>query len=80
MMPLAPQSLLDRLVGSSQRNLRRALLSLEACKAQQYPFSDSQEVPAPDWELYVQVGQWEQYSRRCRTCALGLGDAYVHLR
>ncbi|GAB4819144.1 hypothetical protein N2152v2_006190 [Parachlorella kessleri] len=49
-----PESLLDRLVGSSQRNLRRALLSLEACKAQQYPFSDSQEVPAPDWELYVQ--------------------------
>lgn len=42
-------------MGASERNLRRALLSLEACKVQQYPFTDTQEVAAPDWERYIKV-------------------------
>lgn len=27
---------------------------LEACRAQQYPFSDNQKVRQPDWELYLE--------------------------
>lgn len=49
------QGLSLRLVSASERNLRRALLSLEACKVQQYPFIESQDVVAPDWEMYIQV-------------------------
>ncbi|KAH8053038.1 hypothetical protein JL722_9703 [Aureococcus anophagefferens] len=36
-----------------RRNLRRAILSLEECKVQQYPFDAAQAVPLPDWEQYV---------------------------
>lgn len=32
---------------------RRALLCLEVCRAQQYPFGDSQEPQRADWELYI---------------------------
>ena len=31
----------------------RALLSLEVCKVQQYPFTESQQVVGYDWELYL---------------------------
>mmetsp|Transcript_31207 Transcript_31207/g.99507 ORF Transcript_31207/g.99507 Transcript_31207/m.99507 type:complete len:287 (-) Transcript_31207:349-1209(-) len=42
-----------RIAENSERNLRRALLSLEACKVQQYPFQEGQAVEAMDWEMYV---------------------------
>ena len=33
--------------------MRRALLALEACKVQQYPFKADQAVQGTDWELYI---------------------------
>lgn len=49
-----PPRLAERIASGCERNLRRALLSLEACRVAQYPFSDDQQVAAPDWELYIQ--------------------------
>ena len=37
----------------SKRNLRRAILALEACHVQSYPFTGDQAIEAPDWESYV---------------------------
>lgn len=51
-----PAALAQRLAAGCDRNLRRALLSLEACRVQQYPFREDQEVAEPDWELYIKVG------------------------
>jgi replication factor C subunit 3/5 len=48
-----PPALAARIVGAADRNLRRALLSLEACKVAQYPFTDAQAVATPDWEAYI---------------------------
>jgi len=48
-----PAKLAARVAFASQRNLRKALLALEACKAHQYPFTEDQEVQLADWELYV---------------------------
>lgn len=48
-----PESLAEKIATSSERNLRRAILSLEACKVQQYPFDASQPVQAPDWQLFL---------------------------
>lgn len=50
-----PPALAARLAAGCDRNLRRALLSLEACRVQQYPFAEDQQVAAPDWELYIQA-------------------------
>lgn len=50
-----PPGLATRLAEASERNLRRALLSLEACKVQHYPFEEQQQVAAPDWEMYIKV-------------------------
>ena len=47
-----PEGLAKRIAVSSDRNLRRALLSLESCKVQQYP-SDTQPVQSPDWQLFI---------------------------
>jgi len=43
-----------KVADACDRNLRRAILMLEATKAQQYPFADDQKVNLCDWELYVQ--------------------------
>ena len=48
-----PDGLAQRISQSCERNLRRALLTFEACKVQQYPFSDSQPVQQPDWQLFI---------------------------
>jgi len=48
-----PEKLQSRIIASSHRNMRRALLSLETCKVAQYPFTDTQEVSLPDWEMYI---------------------------
>lgn len=37
----------------SDRNLRRAILMLEACKVQKYPFTKTQEVPQIDWQRFL---------------------------
>lgn len=48
-----PPALAGRIAQQSGRNLRRAILSLEACKVQQYPFQEKQPVQTTDWELYI---------------------------
>eukprot|EP00742_Colponemidia_sp_Colp-10_P007428 GILJ01007998.1.p1 GENE.GILJ01007998.1~~GILJ01007998.1.p1 ORF type:complete len:365 (-),score=49.20 GILJ01007998.1:159-1139(-) len=50
---VCPDKLAQRIAVASDRNLRRALLMLEACKTQQYPLTDNQEIPKTDWERYV---------------------------
>lgn len=48
-----PQRLAIKIAFTSERNLRRALLMLEATKVQQYPFSETQDVMTADWERLV---------------------------
>jgi replication factor C subunit 3/5 len=48
-----PHELAMRISASCERNLRRSILTLESCKVQQYPFSDSQPVQLPDWQLFI---------------------------
>jgi replication factor C subunit 3/5 len=48
-----PPALANSIAQQSQRNLRRAILSLEACKAQHYPFSDDTPVQLADWEIFI---------------------------
>ena len=48
-----PQQLAQRIAEKSKRNLRRAILMVEACKVAQYPFSPKQEIQELDWELYL---------------------------
>jgi len=38
----------------SNRNLRRAILMLETCKLDQYPFQDGQLIQSPEWEDFLQ--------------------------
>lgn len=40
---------------ASERNLRRALLMFETCKVAQNPLQPHQEMPYPDWELYIKA-------------------------
>ncbi|CAA0809776.1 Replication factor C subunit 3 [Striga hermonthica] len=48
-----PSGFADRIAQQSNRSLRRAILSLEACRVQQYPFTANQPIPPMDWEEYV---------------------------
>uniref|UniRef100_A0A061RXH8 Replication factor C subunit 3/5 n=1 Tax=Tetraselmis sp. GSL018 TaxID=582737 RepID=A0A061RXH8_9CHLO len=48
-----PPAFAGRVVAEADRNLRRALLSLETSKVQQYPFRDDQQVQRPDYEMYI---------------------------
>ncbi|CAM9527852.1 unnamed protein product [Ascophyllum nodosum] len=48
-----PAALAERVARTSKRNLRRALLMLEACRVQQYPFTAEQDVQLTDWENYI---------------------------
>jgi len=41
---VTPIELLDRIAEASQGNLRRAILMLEACRAERYPFVDGQTI------------------------------------
>jgi replication factor C subunit 3/5 len=52
---LRAQGLAVRMAASADRNLRRALLSLEAARVERYPFADDQPLALPDWELYIKV-------------------------
>ena len=49
-----PKELAMNIANMSDRNLRRALLMLEAAKVQQTPLTANQTVLLPDWELYIQ--------------------------
>uniref|UniRef100_A0A7S0RPL9 AAA+ ATPase domain-containing protein n=1 Tax=Pyramimonas obovata TaxID=1411642 RepID=A0A7S0RPL9_9CHLO len=48
-----PTELAARIALQSDGNMRKALLSMEACKVNQYPFQPTQVVQAMDWELYI---------------------------
>jgi replication factor C subunit 3/5 len=50
-----PPTLASTIARESNRNLRKALLMLEAAKVQAAgrALSDQQEIPATDWELYI---------------------------
>ena len=48
-----PLELALRIAEKSNRNLRRAILMLQACKVAQYPFAEDQEVADLDWEVYL---------------------------
>uniref|UniRef100_A0A336LP83 Replication factor C subunit 3 n=1 Tax=Culicoides sonorensis TaxID=179676 RepID=A0A336LP83_CULSO len=48
-----PQELAKRIAEKSDRNLRRGILMLQACKVQQYPFTNSQTIPDLDWQVYL---------------------------
>lgn len=48
-----PVELAQAIAEKSERNLRRAILMLEACKVQKYPFTKNQEVPEIDWQKFL---------------------------
>ena len=48
-----PAPLAERIASYSERNMRRALLSLEACKIAHFPFAADQPVVRPDWERFL---------------------------
>lgn len=51
-----PRTVTETIAGKSNRNLRRALLTLQACHAQKISFRGGDAaVPIPDWERYVSV-------------------------
>ncbi|KAJ0841470.1 putative AAA+ ATPase domain, P-loop containing nucleoside triphosphate hydrolase [Helianthus annuus] len=48
-----PPGFAARIAQKSARSLRRAILSFETCRVQQYPFTNNQVIPPMDWEEYV---------------------------
>lgn len=48
-----PKEFAKRIAVKSERNLRRAILMMQACKVQQYPFSVNQDIPTLDWQAYL---------------------------
>ncbi|XP_055913459.1 replication factor C subunit 3 [Eupeodes corollae] len=48
-----PIELAHRIGEKSERNLRRAILMLEAAKVQQYPFTSNQEIVDLDWQVFL---------------------------
>ncbi len=48
-----PAALAQRIAVSSERNLRRAILALEACRVHQYPLTDTQAIQSADWQLFI---------------------------
>eukprot|EP01135_Chromosphaera_perkinsii_P006671 Nk52_evm73s554 gene=Nk52_evmTU73s554 len=49
-----PREFAVKLAATSNRNLRKAILSLEASKVNSYPFNANGQVMKADWELYLQ--------------------------
>lgn len=48
-----PKPFAQKIAGSCDRNLRRALLMLEAAKVQQYPFRPNDPIRLADWERFI---------------------------
>ncbi|XP_056846035.1 replication factor C subunit 3 isoform X1 [Raphanus sativus] len=48
-----PHGFAARIAEKSNRSLRRAVLSLETCRVQNYPFANNQVISPMDWEEYV---------------------------
>ncbi|KJH43730.1 hypothetical protein DICVIV_10247 [Dictyocaulus viviparus] len=43
----------DEIVTKARGNVRRALLSMEAVKRKGLPIKDNEQVPEPEWEIYI---------------------------
>ena len=50
-----PPQFAASIVAASGRNLRKALLCLESCKVESFPFQPTQTPRLADWELYITV-------------------------
>lgn len=50
-----PDQLATRVATASARNLRRAILMLEACKVERYPFAADQNISEPDWQTFIRT-------------------------
>jgi replication factor C subunit 3/5 len=48
-----PKGFAAVLARRSNRNLRRAILMLETCKLEQYPFQEGQRIQSPEWEDFL---------------------------
>ncbi|XP_019054454.1 PREDICTED: replication factor C subunit 3 isoform X2 [Nelumbo nucifera] len=48
-----PPGFAARIAAQSNRSLRRAILSFETCRVQQYPFTNNQVILPMDWEQYI---------------------------
>ena len=48
-----PEAWADKIAVASDGNLRRAILMLEASKAECYPFDIKHDVPLPDWQRFI---------------------------
>jgi replication factor C subunit 3/5 len=48
-----PPELAKRIAEYSGRNVRKAILTCEACRVQQYPFTPDQTIPECDWEVFL---------------------------
>ena len=48
-----PKSFCLKIAETSDGNLRRAILMLEAAKVHQYPFLENQQVQLTDWEMFI---------------------------
>lgn len=48
-----PRELAVRIANTSERNLRRAILLLEASRVQQYPFTVNQKLPELEWQIFL---------------------------
>lgn len=46
-----------RIATASKGNLRKAILTIEACRVQQYPFTSSQVIPTTDWSFSLTQGK-----------------------
>jgi len=48
-----PAELASSIAKKCNGNMRRALLMCETCRVQQYPFMPDQNIPEPDWEVFL---------------------------
>jgi replication factor C subunit 3/5 len=48
-----PPQLCSKVAVFAKRDMRRAILALEACRVANYPFKETQSVQTTDWELYI---------------------------
>uniref|UniRef100_A0A158PKA5 AAA domain-containing protein n=1 Tax=Angiostrongylus costaricensis TaxID=334426 RepID=A0A158PKA5_ANGCS len=48
-----PDSVMAQIITKARGNLRRALLSMEAVKRKGQPIKDNEQVPEPEWEIYL---------------------------
>lgn len=65
-----PPALAARIVATSGRDLRKALLCLECCRVQQFPFTENQQPRLADWELYLMVRSMHHFCLAQCNCLL----------